>query len=125
MTEAQIYDTARACAQSSEDAADYVEQHYAAPVCTALLKSLIFVIALVVFSLVMRLAFFIFGFDFSRRPDSFGDRFGGILVGAVKAAANLLLLTVAVGFVEQACTDYFNIETLNSKIFLPIFNRLY
>jgi uncharacterized membrane protein required for colicin V production len=125
LSDAQIYDAARACAQSPEEAADYAEENFVAPICTAIVKSVLFFLSAFLVSLIMKLAFFIFGFDFSRRPETFGDRFGGMLFGAVSAAANVLVITAAVGFVEQAGTGYFDIQSLNSKIFLPIFNALY
>jgi uncharacterized membrane protein required for colicin V production len=123
-TEGEIYDAARACAQSPEEAADYAESVYAAPIITALIKTAVFALTQIVMGLIMRLAFLIFGIDF-RRPLTATDRLGGFALGVVTAAANVLIMAIVVNSVEQACGDFFVIENLNSVVFLPIFNFLY
>jgi hypothetical protein len=125
LSDAQINDAVRAYAQSADDAADYIETNYAAPLCKAALKVVIFLAALIAMSLVMALAFRIFGFDLNRRATSFADRIGGGLIGAVKAAANVIIVCMVAIAAEKACGGMFGIESLNSVIFLPIFNMLY
>lgn len=125
MSEGESYDFARACADSPEAAAEYAEANYAAPIATAVIKSALFFAALLIVRLIMRLAFFIFGIDMKGSAGTFGDRFGGAALGIVTGAANVLILVIAVGFIERACGDLFIIETLDSKIFLPVFEIIY
>ena len=125
LSDAQIYDLARACAESPEEAAEYTETTYAAPICTSLIRCVLFMLIFAVTSLMMRLAYYIFGFDFSDRAVSAGDRAAGLTLGVVAAAVGMMILCIAVSGAEKACGGLFSIDGLPSKVFLPIFNRLY
>lgn len=125
LTDGELYDAARACAQSPEEAADYIEQTYAAPAVTALIKTVLFFITLVIVSLIMRLAYFLFRIEFGNSPKTFGDRFGGAVLGILMGMANLAVLAIAVSSAEQASDGLFNIELLDSRIFLPFFKIMY
>ena len=125
LTKGQIYDAARALARSPQEAADYAESEIAAPAATAVIKTVLFFLVQGLMSLIMLAAFFIFGVDFKSAPKTAGDRAGGAALGLVQGAASLLILVMVVGAAEQASGGLFDIESLSSKIFLPIFNILY
>lgn len=125
LSDGELYDAARACARSPEEAADYAEQTYAAPAATALIKTMLFFITLIIISLIMRLAYFLFRIEFGNSPKTFGDRFGGAVLGIMMGIANLAVLAIVVSSAEQASGGLFNIELLDSRIFLPFFKIMY
>lgn len=125
MTDKQLAEAVRAMVDSPETAAEYVEEHYAAPLVTAAAEAVLFALIFILMELIMLLVFFLFGFDLKAKASSGGDRFAGVLLGIVGAAANLLVMCIVVtGFVKSG-SKVFDLDSVNSLLFLPIYNRLY
>jgi uncharacterized membrane protein required for colicin V production len=124
-SDAQINDAAVAYAQSADDAAEYIESSFIAPICKATVRLVLFLIIMAATSAVMALAFRIFGFDFAKGASGFVDRLGGAALGAVAAAANIAILCAAVSAAELSSDGLFSAASLDSKIFLPLYNMIY
>lgn len=125
MSDKQLAEAVRAMVESPETAAEYVEERYAAPLVTAVAESVLFVLLFIIMQLIMLLVFMLFGFDLKKKADGGGDRFAGVLLGLVCAAANLLVMCIVItGFVKSG-SGVFDIDSVNSLIFLPIYNRIY
>lgn len=125
LNDAQIYDAVRACAQSPQEAAEFTEQRYISPICVSVIKSMLYLLTMGIMSLVMRLVFYIFGFSFKDKAGSGGERFGGVLLGLVIAAANIIVLAVTINFAADASGGLLEVDSLKSFFFLPLYHLFY
>ncbi|MCR5121617.1 MAG: hypothetical protein K6B74_04280 [Ruminococcus sp.] len=125
MTNEELAKAVRKVVKSPESAADYVEEKYAAPLVTAISEAVLFALIFALMQLIMILVFKLFGFDMKKKAASGGDRFAGVMLGLVCALANLLVMCIAITGFLKAGTSAFDIESVNSLIFLPIYNKLY
>ena len=125
MTNEELAKAVRKVVKSPESAADYVEEKYAAPLVTAIAEAVLFAMIFALMQLIMILVFKLFGFDMKKKAASGGDRFAGVMLGLVCALANLLVMCIAITGFLKAGTSAFDIDSVNSLIFLPIYNKLY
>ncbi len=125
MSDKQLAEAVRAAVESPETAGEYIEEHYAAPVVTAVTEAVLYALIFILMELIMLLVFMLFGFDLKQKAGSGGDRFGGVMLGLVCAAANLLVMCIVVTGFVKAGSNVFEIDSVNSLIFLPIYNKIY
>ena len=125
VTNKQISEAVKAIVDSPETAAEYVEEHYAAPIVTAGTEAVLFALIFILMQLIMLLVFMLFGFDLKAKASSNGDRAAGVLLGLVCAAANLLVMCIVVTGFKKSGSNIIDIDSVNSLIFLPIYKKIY
>ena len=125
VTNKQISEAVKAMVESPETAAEYVEEHYAAPIVTAGTEAVLFALIFILMQLIMLLVFTLFGFDLKKKASSNGDRFAGVLLGLVCAAANLLVMCIVVTGIKKSGANIIDIDSVSSMIFLPIYQKIY
>jgi uncharacterized membrane protein required for colicin V production len=125
MTNDELAKTVRQVVESPESAADYIEENYAAPFITAIAEAVLFGLIFALMQLILVLVFSLFGFDMKKKAESNGDRCAGVMLGLVCALANLLVMCIVVTSFLKAGTSAFDMDSVNSLIFLPIYNKLY
>lgn len=125
INESQLTDLLNAAVTSPQEGGEFVEEHFIRPTVRSLMKTALFVAAFVVMQLIMLLIFFIMGFELRAQAYGAGDRFGGFMLGLLAGAGNLVILCLLVSFIEKASLGLFSIETLPSKVFLPVFKLIF
>lgn len=123
--EAELTDLLNSASASPQEGGEYVEEHFVRPTAKKVMKFVVFTVVFVFVQLLMLLIFFIMGFDIRAHGYGAADRFGGFLLGIVCAAGSLVVLCLIVSFIEKASLGLFDIETLPSKVFLPVFQFLF
>lgn len=123
ISESEICDVLQAYSESPEAAAELIENRFVRPAASAAISSALFILSVIIVRLLISIAYFIFGFDLKGGADGLADMSGGIILGAIGAAAYFVMFSTAVKSVAEA--GFIDLDAIDSGLFITIYNLLY
>ena len=125
ISDVQLSETMKALVESPEEAGGYIEENYAAPLVTSGIEAALYTAVFVVMQLIMLVMFMLFGYDLKKNAETGGDRFAGVMLGLVCAAASLLMMCIVMSGIIKASNGMIDINSMKSAIFIPLYKIIY